>query len=427
METLSNRKSRVNGILGIYKALMSESILLAIFLFPIHLNRSDQTISWMVLLILAISFLVPLFLFKCVKLKFTFLFYLAPMLIIIVGSFITGIPLLISILLFVFSHWRLYKLLPENINDEYFDHRNGLLLLTIILGVGMYCIGLLMEFSDRNSLFILILIQFIILTYGTFIQNYLQSNFKKKYALFLIALLIIIIPLVLAIILIFPIIGLRKGMFEIITLFVQLITFLIGPLLEYLLNKLESRMSKVTEENENMDLLELNDEHIEQAFHEGNQNIFYIILFIATIIFALWAFFKFRRFRVHLEELDKDDLTLHQTLKKNKKGLIYSPSNPGYSKASHQIRKCVYELEKNGIKKKIGRKSSESIRDWVNRIQIDCSNKWISIYEKVRYGKGNVAKSEVEFFLAEYKLIKKQFKDRKHMVLLEKANYNSSN
>lgn len=427
METISNSKSSVSWILGIYKALMSESILLVIFLFPIHLKGNDQTISWMVLLILALSFLVTLLLSNIIKKKTNLLFSLVSIPIILLGSFIAGIPLMISILLIIFSYWRFYKLLPEDFNDEFFDQRNSLLLFTIISGVSMYCIGLLMKFTDSNSLFILILIQFVILTYGTFIKNYFHSNIKKKYALFSIGILILIIPLLLAIILVFPIMGLRTGMFEIITLCVQLITFLIGPLIEYLSNMLERGMSKVSKENENMELLQDNHEQIERAFHDGNQNIFYIILFLAVSIFAIWVFVKFRHFKVYVEETVIDGLTTHQSITKEKKSSIYSINNPGYSKASHQIRKCVYELEKIGIRKKVGRKSSESIRDWMNRLQIECSNKWIRIYEDVRYGKGIVAKSEVELFISEYKLIKKQLKDRKHMDLLEKVKYNSSN
>ena len=65
------------------------------------------------------------------------------------------------------------------------------------------------------------------------------------------------------------------------------------------------------------------------------------------------------------------------------------------------------------MKKKLGRHTSESAREWFIRIEINCTNKWIEIYEKVRYGKEEISATDVELFLTEYKSIKAQLKEIK--------------
>lgn len=147
---------------------------------------------------------------------------------------------------------------------------------------------------------------------------------------------------------------------------------------------------------------------------EPDSSIFYLIIFIAFVLFAIWAFIKFRRFQVSNEERnDGKELTIRKLFKKATNPSSEVLINPNYSKSSHQIRKSVNDLERLALKKKLGRYTSESAREWFIRIEINCTNKWIEIYEKVRYGKEEISATDVDLFLTEYKSIKAQLKEIK--------------
>ncbi|MGE8206694.1 hypothetical protein ACQKP0_19475 [Heyndrickxia sp. NPDC080065] len=419
METLSNNKIRVsrNWMVGIFKTFFSESILLAIFLFPIRVTDGTHTISWVFLLIMLGSFLIALILSRGILKKIKVYYYTITIPLYIIGSFIAGIPFWGIIIMIIFSQWRMNKLMPEGFDDDYFDNQNGLLLLTSLVGILMYGIGKVLHFANLESLLLLILLQLLILTYGTFIKNYLQGRFTIKSRFLIIAIFVVIIPLIIALMLTLISGGLRSGFLSFLTLIIKLLSFILGPLLTpffNLLNKNKNVFSEVKEENVEVDENPQDQGDSQVETPENAEGIFYIIVFLAFTVLAIWAFIKFRRFQMVQEEVvEENKITFQKILKKDKQNLSNSFFNPGYSKAAHQIRKSVNELEKMGIKKKIGRKQHESAREWFHRIGINCSNGWFEIYEKIRYGKENITKSETDFFLNEYKLIKKQLKEIK--------------
>lgn len=428
MDTVSKSKFlSLNWMIGIYKVILSESILLAILLFPIRLNSGEQTISWFLLIILAVSILFALLLSRGEKQKVQRYYYFVSIPIIIFGSLLVGIPIWIMIIMFLFSQWRIYQLIPEDFDDDYFDNQNSLLLLTIIFGIAMYGIGIPLNFVNLNSLLVLILIQFFMLTFGTFVKNYFQSYVNKKKNILLLAIFVVIIPITISMLLVFVSGGLRHGFLSMLTIITKLITLLVSPFVTIFSNFVKNN----TNVEQYIKELEVNTENkaelkekslIEEANVNGDN--FYIILFIVFIILVTWLFLKFRRFKTYTAIEDEKNIFISQDLKKEKQGNLSSVRQPRYSKATHQIRKYMYELEKSANKKKFGRKASESVRDWIGRLQIKCSNRWIQIYEEVRYGKGSVTKSDVDYFLNENKLIKKQIKEKKPIKKDEEAFHN---
>ncbi|GIN83911.1 hypothetical protein J6TS2_02970 [Heyndrickxia sporothermodurans] len=427
MDTVSKSKSSLNWMIGIYKVILSESILLAILLFPIRLNSGEQTISWFLLIILAVSILFALLLSWGEKQKVQKYYYFVSIPIIIFGSLLVGIPIWITIIMFLFSQWRIYQLIPEDFDDDYFDNQNSLLLLTIIFGIAMYGIGIPLKFVNLNSLLVLILMQFFMLTFGTFVKNYFQSYVNKKNTIILLAIFVVIIPITISTLLVFVSGGLRHGFLSMLTIITKLITLIVSPFVNIFSNFLKNN----TDAEQYIKELEINTENkaeskekslIEEANVDGDN--FYIILFIVFIILVTWLFLKFRRFKTYTAIEDEKNIFISQDLKKEKHGILSSVRQPRYSIATHQIRKCMYELERSANKKKYGRKASESVRDWIGRLQIKCPNRWIQIYEEVRYGKGSVTKSDVDYFLNENKLIKKQIKEKKSIKKDEEAFHN---
>ncbi|MEC1372823.1 hypothetical protein MHI39_17155 [Heyndrickxia sp. FSL K6-6286] len=419
MESGAMQKKRINWIWiwGVLKTFISEAILLAILLFPVRLNNHVFTISWAFLIIMIGALIITFILTAGNKQRVQKLYYIISIPIMIIASLITGIPIWAMIIMVIFSQWRLYKLLPEDFDDEYFDNRNGLLLTTILVGVTMYGIGMYLEFVQNDSLLLFILLQLFLLTYGTFIKNYFQVNFKRVSPMFLMAVIIFIIPLGVAVVLTLLSGPIRLGFLSIISLIFSGVAITVGPILskffDLVKDNADTGYEKMKVENMNGEpTVEQGKSVIERI--EPDSSIFYLIIFIAFVLFAIWAFIKFRRFQVSNEERnDGKELTIRKLFKKATNPSSEVLINPNYSKSSHQIRKSVNDLERLALKKKLGRYTSESAREWFIRIEINCTNKWIEIYEKVRYGKEEISATDVDLFLTEYKSIKAQLKEIK--------------
>ncbi|MGV3463878.1 MAG: DUF4129 domain-containing protein, partial [Heyndrickxia sp.] len=82
-----------------------------------------------------------------------------------------------------------------------------------------------------------------------------------------------------------------------------------------------------------------------------------------------------------------------------------------YSKSTQKIRKYVRELERFAAKQTLERRGAESVRDWLNRLNIQVSEKWVSIYESVRYGSIQVTEKDIEQFVLEMEMIKNKMKE----------------
>nr|WP_259545876.1 hypothetical protein [Heyndrickxia oleronia] len=418
MESGAMQKKRINWIWiwGVLKTFISEAILLAILLFPVRLNNHVFTISWTLLIIMIGSLVFTFILTAGNKQRVQKLYYIISIPIMIIASLITGIPLWGIIIMVIFSQWRLYKLLPEDFDDEYFDNRNGLLLITILVGVAMYGIGISLKFVQNDTLLLLILFQLFLLSYGTFIKNYLQVKYKKAPQIFLIAIFVLLIPIVAAIVLTLISGPIRIGLLSLISFIFKGLMVVLGPFLSVFFNFFKDRVNtgvdKIAAENQSEETPEQGKSFIERIEPDGSN--FYIIIFIAFAIFTIWAFIKFRRFQMSNEERnDGKELTITKLFEKDDNPSSEVLINPNYSKSSHQIRKSVNDLERLALKKRLGRNTSESAREWFARIEINCTNKWIEIYERVRYGKEEISATDVELFLTEYKSIRSQLKEIK--------------
>lgn len=422
METISNRKTSLSWILGIFKTIISESILLVLFLFPIRLKDGIHTISWMFLLVMLFSVFISLLLSKGNKHKVNLLYYSISIPLMIIGSILAGIPFWGLVIMIVFSQWRLYKLLPEDFDDEYYDNQNGLLLISIIVGILIYGIGKPLKLVEIDTILLLILLQFFISSYGTFMKNYFLSNFSKKSAFLSVALYTVIIPLIIGGIIVVISLGLREGLLVIVTALLKLIP-LLGRVFPFLDKIIQVKNVEPTSQEEIINDNTENDQEtsiLEKQVSEGNN--FYVIILIVFSVLAILAVIRFRRFKAPMTDDNDEVILTRQFAKKTEEDLSKLINIPSYSKATHQIRKYVSELEKIAVKKNIGRKGSESAREWLTRIEISCSNNWINLYEKVRYGMENVTITEAEQFINEYKIIKKQLKDRKPLHDLDEAN-----
>lgn len=79
--------------------------------------------------------------------------------------------------------------------------------------------------------------------------------------------------------------------------------------------------------------------------------------------------------------------------KDNKTGGFFSRS---IEKPTNEIRLKVFNFERLTAKKGLGRKQSETIEEWFNRINIDSS--YLNVYQKIRYGDSDLSEYEMKQF-----------------------------
>lgn len=127
-----------------------------------------------------------------------------------------------------------------------------------------------------------------------------------------------------------------------------------------------------------------------------------VVLFLALFVFFVVVFWK-RRSKTQMHKEEKANTHSHsingldhveQSINRTFRNLIKRPDHP--------IRRMVYQFERKAVKNKKGRKQSETIEEWFNRIGI---NMEIEIYQKVRYGTKNVTDHEIEQLTAQLKAI----------------------
>lgn len=69
-----------------------------------------------------------------------------------------------------------------------------------------------------------------------------------------------------------------------------------------------------------------------------------------------------------------------------------------YSIARDAIRKSMKMLEEEAYKNEVGRLPNENVQAWFTRIELEESARFLTIYERVRYGRGVPEQDEVDFF-----------------------------
>ncbi|GLI86051.1 hypothetical protein ANABIO32_38230 [Rossellomorea marisflavi] len=74
-------------------------------------------------------------------------------------------------------------------------------------------------------------------------------------------------------------------------------------------------------------------------------------------------------------------------------------SDYDYSQADDRIRESVTEFERFAHSKNAGRKTDEDLRGWFRRLGLEDEERFFTIYEQVRYGKGGVSPEGGDFFV----------------------------
>ncbi len=418
MEVNLTTKIQMNvlKIFEIQRLFLSDAIIFALVQYSIPQIKGNGSISWSILGILFMVSLTTLLFSQGIEKRFSKAFYLCSIPIIIIGTWLGDIPTFEIFLLFIFSLWRLKVLFTEDGDEDSENILSSRLLATILIFIVWYFIGYISGQKSRTLLIIFPILQIFLYSYGTFLKRFIQSSSLSKKTLVTFSCLLIIIPIVLSVAVSFIASFIKDGLsivfdkvfWFIITLFSPLIN-LINQYFENGYAEYDNRLVNYSKKRFELRMPESNEGKLFESLQTEHYN-FYIMLGVIIIAFIVFTFvlhFKKRKVKNAKVGNKSTQNTIHKLLDKQNKTIIY-PSY--YSKSTEKIRKYVLELERFAVKQKLDRSGAESVRGWLNRLNIQVSEKWLAIYENVRYGSIQVTENEVEQFKLEMELIKNKMK-----------------
>ncbi|MBS4172309.1 hypothetical protein [Bacillus sp. FJAT-49736] len=416
MELKSKLTGKVNSlkIFEVQRKFLSEAIIFSLLQYAISFPNG-KSISWTLLAILfLVSFATLLFSNGHIE-RFTSAYYCSAIPIIIVGTWLSHLVFFEGILLFLFSFWRLKVLYTEDGYEDADEFLSRRLLATILIFVSMYFIGYITGGKTRYLLILFPLLQLLLYSYGTFFKRYVESTHPPKKAFFSFGVLLFIIPIIITTV-VSSIASLIKGglSFVINKIFLLLVN-LLSPVINLLISyfdkgnaKWEKRLQDVSEKLAERGVPEDKQGEILQKVQTDHYNMYIVLGIIIVASIIIWIILH--RYKIKLNSVEErneqprriSSKILEEVGRKEENYTNY------YSKSRQQIRKYVLDLERLSKKLHVERHGSESVRNWLNRLDIQATEKWISIYEHVRYGSINASHQDVQYFGAEWNEIKNQ-------------------
>lgn len=121
----------------------------------------------------------------------------------------------------------------------------------------------------------------------------------------------------------------------------------------------------------------------------------FMTLIVGLLIFIVLRFIR-RRFEIIGEDETAEQVSYYELdvdeSEQTKPSLLERLKNRAQKRTIHPARKLVYQFEKKLAKHEYGRRSYETIEEWLKRIRMDVD---ISVYQKVRYGEHDVTEKEL--------------------------------
>ncbi|WP_347318114.1 hypothetical protein [Rossellomorea sp. RS05] len=116
---------------------------------------------------------------------------------------------------------------------------------------------------------------------------------------------------------------------------------------------------------------------------------------IAVVLIILYFYMKRRGTSASLRE--RKGFSVQTYPDKPVEGHLSSDYD--YSQADDRIRESVTEFERFAHSKNAGRKTDEDLRGWFRRLGLQDEERFFTIYEQVRYGRGGVPPEGGDFFV----------------------------
>ena len=312
------------------------------------------------------------------------------------------------IILAGFMLWRIPILVNEAADSQ---NEGGVLVFSFAVGVIYFISAAMMDYPFRNLILILTALQVIFIIIGRFIKglmtgSYANEQTRKKQTNWLIKMIGITTGGIALLALSLPAI---KWLFFFLlkTIFLVLsIPFM--PLLYWLMSieSLQKYWESEGEADVEDGLLENVFEGIEAKEQVDFSNLWVLVSAVIIIITAIIVYKKYRSL-AQGSERQNDSLLIRSKssdMVNSGRSIFRRRQKP----PKDYVRKLFYDLENIGAKKKLGRHSAETAKQWFDRVGLSEHDDVIQSYEKVRYDETSLSKEEIE----KYDIVIKEIKEK---------------
>ncbi|MBS4217942.1 hypothetical protein KHA96_06350 [Bacillus sp. FJAT-49711] len=393
------------------RSFLMKSILVSLIISPIHLSGlTFNTIAWPFILLVSLGCLF-VFVFHCINGKgyvFNYVIFALPPIFLV--SFIFRVPLLVVLFAALFLFFILKKELENNIHDEIVDGE-GVLIFTVLSALMIWIVAAIFSLPFLYWVLLLVLLQFLIFSTGTFIGRYFEIGHEKGKKLIFITFFVGTSGMLIGAFFIVYVFShyVRQLLDQILSIFAKLLMFISEPIIglftKSILNQeVEHKNISPGETHGKLDA----DIVLKLESTKAFNNIAIAIILIILSIVAIYAFKKLKNRRPQLVDshIPTNPFYTNAAPLKN-----VTTIRPLYSEIDNDIRREIKSLEKFAAKKNLGRYPYESFREWFDRIGIQVSNNSINIYEGVRYGSLHATNDEIKNFMAEINNVKENLQN----------------
>ncbi|MBS4198758.1 hypothetical protein KHA93_03720 [Bacillus sp. FJAT-49732] len=392
---------------SVIRNFLLKAILVSLLISPIHMTDSIYlTIAWPFLLLVTLGCVIGLG-FQYVNTKgFMFNYFLFTIPTILILSIYFRLPFWLFLFSALFIFIVLKREVENSLNDP-IDGGDGLLASTVIVSLVILILAAVYSLPFLYPVLLLVLLQFIIFSFGTFIRRYHESGSVKGKRIFFVKFSTGVIGiLVFSLLVTYVLMNyLRKLLDYLLSMFAKVLIFISEPIISYFAKPLsnqeiENKLPIFSEE----EMGKVDSEIVLNL--ESSQTLNYFALFIIIIVICFVAFYLYKKNKHHRRQpanpyISPEGFFTYVSPILERKGI-----SPRYSDIDNEIRKAIKSLENYADKRNVGRYSYESLREWFNRIGISISEDSIAIYESVRYGSINATSEETNSFFEEMSIVK---------------------
>ncbi|MED3552390.1 hypothetical protein [Cytobacillus praedii] len=399
----------IKRIWNVMYLLIIEIIFGAFLFFPFYAFNEKKVSLFFYFIFMITSCLIFTFLLEKYKEKgkLIFLVLLLPAMLIVWHSI--GFPIIFSLFISFLVFWRTIS----HVNEQDKQNQGKWLLSSILLGIFILFIGAATSPANIATISGLMITQVLFIIIGGFLRRWLdldtKTTNKKQFLLPFLSIILIIGTAGLLIT-----VGrtfFKALFFSVLNLGVFFITFLTKPFFYWAESQDWSK--KIAEMLDSKD--QGGSEETAIIMDDLGQNAFLdptvlaVILFIAILLFFfLYIYKKKRKDMSEGEVWPAAAFFTESSFLKEETGIFrrrkkIPPSDP--------IRKEIFDLERFAKKMNLGRRSFETLPEWMHRIEMIDSSDIISVYEKVRYGGFRYSKQEEIYFLKRIEEKKRELKE----------------
>ncbi|MFI8686489.1 hypothetical protein [Rossellomorea sp. NPDC077527] len=195
-----------------------------------------------------------------------------------------------------------------------------------------------------------------------------------------------------------------------------LVSFMVNPIFEQLIKLRDMIMNMFSDDAQKGTGSEVQKQAIDQSQAlDPSQGLSFSwlneVLLGLLVLFVIIYLVKKRKASLYLS-----DSEVHSTTMTTQKILtpVEEDEKAGisYSKARDVIRLSMEKLEEESLMSEAGRYPNENVQLWFNRIGLSGTERFFSIYERVRYGQFIPAQDEVDYFTEKIKIYRDKLKER---------------